>query len=800
MWKLVASSILRYRILWLSLVVIITAFMGYHARDLEPSYEFASLLPEDNQTHINYEHFKEVFGQDGNVMVMGIEDEGLDELDHFIAWCELSTRLEGISGVENVLTLAKAIHMERNDSLRSFEVKNLLEKQPQSKQELDSLMGELKQFPIYEGFLYNKEKRASLLALSLDRSYLNKKTRTDLIDAIVAEADVFTEATGIHVHHSGLPYIRTVNSQKVKKEISLFIFLAMGVTAFIMFLFFRSVTATIFSMLVVGVGVIWSMGSMVLMGYKITLLTALIPPLIIVIGIPNCIFLLNKYHYEFRNHGNKIKALKRVIEKVGNATLMTNATTASGFATFALTQTDILIEFGIIASMNILMVFFLSLIIIPSIYSFLNPPKSKHLRHLKRTWMKNVIEWMVRTVKYNRRGVYISTIALVICGFYGVSKIKTTGNIVDDIPREDPIYIDLQFFEENFDGVMPFEILVDTKKKNGVTRLSVLKKMAKLEELLASYPELSKPLSVSDFVKFAKQSYYNGNPKYYELPSSQERNWIMSYLGNTKDQGGLMNTLVDSTGQVARISARMADIGTKEMKRLKEELRPKIDEIFNPEKYDVQITGSSVLFLEGTNYLIKNLFTSLLLAIVLIALFMAFMFSSWRMVMVSLVPNLVPLLFTGALMGYLGISIKPSTILVFSIAFGISVDDTIHFLAKYRQELKSKNWNLGPAVYAALRETGVSMIYTSIVLFFGFSIFIASEFGGTVALGLLVSVTLMIAMTSNLILLPSLLLSLEKLITTKAFREPMISILDEEEDIELDALEVQKDTQISTEA
>lgn len=791
MWKLIASSVLRYRILWLSLVVIVTAFMGYHARDLEPSYEFASLLPDDNETHINYKQFKKVFGQDGNVMVMGINDQSIAELDDFTAWYEMVERLEKVDGVESVLTLTKALSMVRNDSLKRFDMKPIVSEVPEDQQALDSLMAELKRYPIYEGVLYNQDQHTSLLALTLDRDYLNKKTRTNLIDAIVNESSVFENATGVKVHYSGLPYIRTVNSQKVKKEISLFIFLAMGVTAFIMFLFFRSVTATIFSMLVVGVGVIWSMGSMVLMGYKITILTALIPPLIIVIGIPNCIFLLNKYHYEFRNHGNKIKALKRVIEKVGNATLMTNATTASGFATFALTETSILVEFGIIASMNILMVFLLSLIIIPSIYSFLNPPKSKHLRHLKRSWMKNVIEWMVTTVKYNRKGVYITTIILVLIGIYGVSKIKTTGNMLDDIPREDPIYVDLQFFEKSFEGVMPFEITVDTKKKNGVTRLSVLKKIAKLEELLAKHSELSKPVSVSDFVKFSKQSYYNGNPKYYELPTSQERSWIMSYLSNTNDNSSLMTSFVDSTGQIARVSARMADIGTQEMKRLKAELRPEIDKIFNPEKYDVDITGSSVLFLEGTNYLIKNLFTSLMLAVVLIALFMAFMFSSWRMVLVSLIPNLIPLLFTGALMGYFGISIKPSTILVFSIAFGISVDDTIHFLAKYRQELKARRWRLGPAVFAALRETGVSMIYTSIVLFFGFSIFIASEFGGTVALGLLVSVTLMIAMTSNLILLPSLLLSLEKLITTKAFREPMISILDEEEDIELDALEVE---------
>lgn len=214
------------------------------------------------------------------------------------------------------------------------------------------------------------------------------------------------------------------------------------------------------------------------------------------------------------------------------------------------------------------------------------------------------------------------------------------------------------------------------------------------------------------------------------------------------------------------------------MEEIEEDLLKSISKIFPAERYNVYMTGKALLFLKGTKYLIKNLLLSLALAVGLISLFMAYLFRSFRMILISLVPNLLPLVITAGLMGFLGIPIKPSTILIFSIAFGISVDDTIHFLAKYRQELTANKWHIKKSVYNALRETGVSMFYTSIVLFFGFSVFIISSFGGTQAMGGLVSATLMFAMLSNLILLPSLLLSLERNIANKkTFKKPHIDVL-----------------------
>ena len=795
MWAHISRFILRYKLFLLISLLFATIFMANKAMQVQYSYEFLPLLPEDDPIYIEYQEFLGHFGQEGNVMVVGFQCDSLYQLQNYNAFYDLYGQLKEIEGVEQVISILQARNMKKNEALKSFEFKPVTSQRYETQKEVDAVAKELASLPFYRKLFYNDKNKTHLMALTLNKELLDNESRIDLILSIEDVINPFAEQIGVDVHYSGLPYIRTKSTVKTKAEVEMFIFLAMGVTAFIMLLFFRSFSAMFYSMLVVGVGVVWAIGTLVLLGFKITILTALIPPLIIVIGIPNCIFLLNKYHNEFKQHGNKIKAMTRVIQKVGNATFMTNATTAAGFATFVITQTQMLVEFGIVASINILFVFFISLIIIPSIYSFLPKPKERHLSHLQRTWMNKLSAWMETVVLNHRNIVYFSTVLLLVFAFYGVSKIETTGNIVDDIPKDDPIAIDLDFFERNFAGVMPFEVMVNTHKNNGVSKSSTLKRIQKLENVLAEYPEISSTSSIADLAKFSKQAYYNGNPYYYSLPSSQEKNFILKYAKNTLgDSADIFNSFIDSTKSVARISARMKDIGTKQMRALRDSIKPKIDAIFNPEKYDVSITGTSVLFLEGTTYLVKNLFSSLLLAISLIAILMAWMFSSSRMVVVSLLPNLIPLVLTGALMGYFNISIKPSTILVFSIAFGISIDDTIHFLAKYRQELKTNHWNITIAVINALKETGVSMFYTSIVLFFGFSIFIASDFGGTVALGLLVSVTLLFAMMANLLLLPSLLLSLERMITTRSFREPLIDILDEEEDIELDALKIRKES------
>lgn len=790
MWILIASFILRNRLPILIVLGLLTAFMGFQSRKIEMSYQYAPLLPEDDPVYQEYEAFAERFGNEGNLMVVGVQDSSFFEIDHFNIWQELSENLEEIDGVTSVLSASDSYNIFRDQEKKKFEVIPVFE-EVENQADLDSLKNIFESLPFYQGLLYNKETNTYLLGITFDKKVLESQERVRLMDEIKARGETYEQQSGNQLRFSGLPFIRVSTAEMIKKELNMFIWLALGITAIIIFLFFRSFKVVLFSMLVVGMAVIWALGLQGIMGFKVTILTGMIPPLIIVIGIPNSVFLLNKFHYEFRSHGNKIKSLQRVIRKIGNATFLTNLTTASGFATFIFTSSRLLVEFGIMASINIMVVFFLSLLLIPIIFSFLPAPGKRHVQHLERPFFEKIINKLVHISLNHKKVVFAGTFVLLVLGGLGISRMQTTGYMLDDIPHEHQLYKDLKFFEKHFSGLMPLEIMIDTRKPKGVMQQRNLQKMERLQEELKSFPELSQGLSMLQVVKFARQAFYNGNTAYYSLPGAMERNFILSYLPNGGTEGsGVVSSFVDSTRQRARISFRMQDVGTTKMDSLDTEIRAVVDSVFPGEKYKTSVTGSSVVFFKGTDYLIRNLFISLSLAVLLIASFMAWMFRSKRMVLVSLFPNLVPLITTAALMGFFDIPIKPSTILVFSIAFGISVDDTIHFLAKYRQELSETNWSIRAATVLALKETGRSMIYTSIILFFGFGIFTVSGFGGTVALGALVAITLLVALFSNLILLPSLLLGLERLITNESFKEPMLTIYNEDEDIDHDELKI----------
>ena len=791
MWKFLSNFILKNRIVIIIMITALTVFMAQKGREAKLSYSMAKLLPNDHQVSVDYNDFLNKYGSQ-NVLVIAVEDSLITTLSHLKKWDKVSESIKNINGIEQIISFSNLPILQKDADEKKFTVKKWFSEDIQTEEEFQKALAIYQSQPFFKGLINSEENKVTTLLITLDEEMIRSSKREILIFSIKDLVDNYSTDFGVKAHYSGLPYIRTVDSVKVKNEISMFILFTLLITALILYLFFRSFKATISSIIVVIIGVIFSFGSIALIGYEISILMALVPPVLIVIGIPNCIFLINKFHSEFRLSKNKEGALSKMIQKIGNITLLTNVTTASGFAAFILTNSETLQEFGVIASLNILFIFLLSLFIIPIYFSFSSAPKKRHTHHLDKKWINNLVQYLAYLVKYKRKHIYVITVVLIVVGFFGIIQLKTTGNITEDLPKEQALYQDLKFLESNFGGVLPLEVLVNTKKKNGLLKSYNLRKIEKLSDVLETYPEFSKPSSYIDAVKYSKQAFYNGDSTYYSLPNSQEQRVILSYLKNSSEGLGFGNLLMDSLKQEARISLRVADISTSKMDSIFDSLLPKINEIFDPEKYDVTITGTSIVFLNGTKFLIKNLVLSLLLVIILISIFMAWMFNSFRMVVVSIIPNLIPLLLTGAIMGYFGIALKPSTILVFSIAFGISVDDTIHFLAKYRQELLMNNWNIRKSVFSALNETGVSMFYTSVVLFFGFFIFVASDFGGTIALGLLVSITLMLAMLSNLLLLPALLLSLEKIINYEAFQEPLLDTFDEEEDIELDELKVKR--------
>ncbi|MCF6306782.1 MAG: MMPL family transporter [Flavobacteriaceae bacterium] len=783
-WSALARFILRNRIFLLIVIAGITVLLALQWKNMRFSTTEANLLPDDHEINLEYKEFLKHFGEEGNVIVIGVKDSTLFTPKNFVAWNNLSKKIQQYKEIDFTISVGNLLKLEKREDTTAFRLVPFISDTIFTNESLSKYKDELfNKLPIYEGLIYSPNKKSIRTAIYMNKGIINTPIRPAfVINNLIPLIEEFEKETGIKVHASGMPYIRTLNAKSIIDEIGMFIGAALLVTSLLFYFFFRSFRATLISMFTVIIGVMWAFGILGLLQYEITVLTALIPPLIIVIGIPNCIFLINKYQQEIKLHGNKAKSLQRVIAKVGNATLMTNLTTASGFATFILTNSKLLSEFGVVASINIIAIFLLSLFIIPIIYSFMPPPKEKHLKHLGKKWITSFVDWTERMVKNHRVGIYITSVALLCVSIIGMYNIGISGSIIEDMPKKTGFFEDIKFFEKEFEGIMPLEVMIDTKRKKGVMSLATLKRMDKLQNFMHEIPELSKPLSVVELVKFSKQAYYNNNPEYYQLPNSQERTFLLSYAKNSVNNTRFLDNYVDSTGQYARITTFIKDTDTKRFDRIEDDIKTEINKIFPPERYTVLLTGKALTFQKGTRYLVNNLVLSLSLAIFLIALFMAWMFRSFKMILISLIPNLLPLIITAGLMGFMGVPIKPSTILVFSIAFGISVDDTIHFLAKYRQELIANHWKIRKSVYAALRETGVSMFYTSIVLFFGFSVFSISSFGGTVALGILVSITLLFAMLSNLLLLPSLLLSLERSIANKeTLKKPTLQILSDTE-------------------
>ena len=788
-WTNLARIILRNKFIFLLFIAVTTAFFISQWQYVRISYTQKSILPDDDVYAKEYAQFRKIFNNDNNLILIGIKDSTLFTKDKLNIWNQLSKEFEKFDEVEQIFSISNLKILRKDTVQQRFFLQNFLQKPIQS--DADALAVKKALFdslPFYQDFIYNKQTGAVQTMIALKKEVAKSKKRVGfIVNKVKPLLDKYNNKYHLNIHTSGLLYIKALNAKVLEKEIPLFIILSLLTTGFIILFFFRSGSPIFISLLIVSIGVMWSFGIMGFFRYQISILTAIIPPLVIVIGVPNAIFLINKYQQEIQLHGNQAKSLQRVITKTGNAILMTNLTTAIGFGTFIIVKNDLLREFGIVAAFSIFSIFILSILLIPIIYSFRKIPKEKHLKHLKRSYINKLINWLEKMVRHRQKTIFAVSLLLVIISIIGAYKIKVSGSMLSDLPKETVFYKDIKFFEQQFGGILPLEFMIDTKRKKGAYKLATLKRMDKFQDEIQDLPELSKPVSLVNLTKFTKQAFYNGFPDYYQLPSTHEKNFIMTYLKNSKGDGSLLHSYTDSLQRYLRITTFMKDIETEKMESVENYLAMKQQKYFPAEKYKVLMTGQAKLYLKGTHYLIDNLSLSLGLAIFLIFIFIAWMFGgSLKMAIISLIPNLLPLLITAGIMGYGGIPLKPSTILIFSIAFGISVDDTIHYLAKLRQELRHHKGQVKRSVYKALKETGISMFYTSIVLFFGFLVFTFSNYGGTVALGGLISLTLLMAMFSNLLLLPALVLFMDDLFKNKNQYKSNLVIYPEDENFDTD--------------
>ncbi len=770
MWYRLGQKILQYRRTSLIVLSAMTIFMGYFAVQVKLSYEFTKAIPEDNPTFSIYKKFVHQFGVDGTTMVVGFQTKDLYTVHNFNALYDLQKSIKTIPGVTDVLGVPSAYAIVKDTINYSFKGNTIFHAPYDSDSALLSDKSVFESLPFYKHLLYNPDSNSYIMAISFIPDSINSGARSRIINALETQLTAFKKSTQLDLHISGLPYIRTIMADRIKKEMLWFLIGSLVLSAITLLLFFRSIPAMLMSLAVVAMGVIWSLGTMVLLGQKITLLTALIPPLIVVIGIPNCIYFLNKYHTSYKETGDKEQALIHMVGKMGIVTLFCNITAAIGFFVFALTKSPLLKEFGWVSGLNIMALFFISLFFIPPVLSYLEVPKAKHVRYLDNKTLEKLLVKIERWTFDHTKWVFGITIALVIVSSFGLVQIKKEAFIVDDLPKKDKLYTDLKWFEQNAGGVMPLEIVIDSKKKNGLTKsLKPLEKIDELDYFLQEQPELGKPLGLLDGIKFAKQAFYDGDSLAYAIPTGTEMAFIAPYIApkpldstiakTTANKGpeALLNKFIDKDKKATRISVNMKDIGSAKLPLFLSKIDSVTKVLFDTSKYHVEITGSSVTFLEGSNFIIKGLSESIFWAFLLIAICMIFLFRSFPILVCSLIPNIIPLFITAGIMGWTGVALKPSTVLVFSVALGIAIDVTIRFLVNYKQELPHLNYQVNNTLIQTIRHTGISIIYTSLVLVAGFIIFCFSDFGGTKALGWLTSLTLIVSTLTNLVLLPALI-------------------------------------------
>ncbi len=785
MWGHIALFIIKYRQWLLGLIAIFTVTMAWFAKDVEMTYDFAQVVSPKDPDMVYFQQFKKTFGEDGNILVLGMQDSSVYQLGKFNQLRQLTDTLAKVEGVSGVLGIPRLIQIEKDTVNSKFVTAPIFKSAPRSQRQLDSLMRVVNNIEFYKGQIISPRSGATLLAVTLDPAYLNSNRRQAVMNNILGHAERFEKTTHIKMHYAGLPYVRSTMTSKVAGEMKFFAMLVVLVMGVTLFMFFRTWSAVVFPLLVVVCVMICCVGSIVLLGYKINLLTGLIPSILVVIGVPNCTYLLSRYHYDYRKSGNQILAMTRVIRKIGLITLMNNTTTAIGFVVFTFTDIAILYQFGMVATINIFIAFVISFIMIPAVFTYLPPPTEKQLEHLDSKPLLGIIHFLDHIVLHRRGTVYLAALGLLTIAGIGISKIEAVSFMVDDLPKSSSVNTDLDFFQAHFSGVMPLEFVVDTGKPKGLLKLPNLQKIDQFEKFLRAQPELSPPISMVTFIKAATQAFYNGEPEFYRLPNNDDKNFILSYLANS--QGGstttgspdstkttaaqgtagasmnkLLNSFVDKNSQKARVSLKIADIGSHKLDTLVvRRIEPAMKRIFANSGMTVRRTGTTVIFTKGNEYVIGTLRESLMWAFGLVAIVVLLLFRSIRTIFYALIPNLFTLALTAGIMGYFGIALKPSTALIFVIALGIDGDNSIHLLAKFRQEMAMAGRTVTDAITNTMVEAGTSMIYTSIVLFLGFSIFAFSEFGGTKALGVLMGASLLITNFSNLVLLPTLLVTFE---------------------------------------
>ena len=724
----ITDSILSYPITILLSIGIITILFGYIAfyspQKLRVDFSLEQMFPEKDVDRDKYINFINEFSREDDIAIYIYETDSIFSSKSLIQIAEISSEIELLNGVETVLSLGNL------DNGRLLEEK------------LD-IKNWLNNHPIYSQGLISKNGKMGSIIINLTDDINDHDSRELTISEIGGLLNQYTEYIW---HGSGIPVMRTSYIHFVNKERSIFLPIAFIVVTIVLLILFRQIKCVILPLIAIGVTLIWVAGIMSLLNISINVVSYLVFNLLMIIGVSDAIHILIKYHENLNNNFTKDQSLIKVIREIGAALFLTSFTTAIGFFSLMLTNINITKEFGFMIGVGVILLFILTIIIIPAILSLIDIPDRKHIKRLILGEKFHAAESINNLNQTHPKKILTISLIFFVITILGLFKMDYDSTIMDDLKPGNKLYDDMEFVEKHFGGTLPLEVVINFKTENNALLKENLLKVDEFKLRLGEIDEIGTIISYTDYLKIINEEFGVGRRI---LPENINEALSLIYLLDNPIN------LLNVNNSKGRITSRISNITTSRGESLKEEITLLSKNIFDNDT-EILITGSTLLALKTNRHLVKNLTFSFLIASSIIFLSMVFLFRSKRLALLSILPNILPLMVAGALMGYLGIKLRPSTAMTFSIALGIAVDDTIHFLSRFRKEYKIyKDYEV--AIKVTLLTTGKAIINTTIILGLGFIVFIFSQFVPNHEFGILATIILVIALAGSMTLLPVLI-------------------------------------------
>lgn len=736
-------------LLALSLIAILTAISVFYASRLRFDYNFDNFFPKGDPDLTYYFSYRDKFGNDNDYLLIGLDNGGSLFDQQFLQKVDTLTRfIQQQPHVESVLS-PTTVRSPIIEQFGYFEVPYLHSYEPERYAQDSTRIYQSRELV---GTLFSEDAKAvSLFVQTSDN--LAKQPGDTLIAALYGEI----KRLGLQEHHvAGKVLAQSVFIEKMKIELAIFMSASILLVILFLWIAFRSVWGVLVPLVVVLLSVIWSLGVMGLFDKPIDVMTVLLPTIMFVVGMSDVIHILSRYITEIGHGLTKMQALRLTIREVGLATLLTSLTTCVGFLTLLTTSIVLIREFGLYTAIGIALAFVLAFTVLPAILLLAKRPNPRRARRTDLSWpmlLRRIYTFVLR----RPYPILYTSLGIVLVSLVGISMIRVDTTLLEDLGDDDPIIRDFQYFEEKFSGVRPFELHLIAGPGNSMYDLEVLQEIDKLETYLYQTYGLNFITSPATVVRTLYRAQNGGLPDAYTLPANeQEMHQIKRRLAAFSKRSEL-RAVVTTDQQEGRLAGKMTDVGSVRATALNDSLKAFIDQHIDPSLLQTRITGSAVMLDKNNEYVVSNMLQGLLIAFLVVAVLVGFIFRSLRMVVISLIPNIIPLLMIGGIMGFLGINMTVSISIIFTIAFGIAVDDTIHFLGKLKVELR-KGKSLPYAIKTTFISAGKAIIITSCILVAGFLTLVLSSFDATFYVGVFVSLTLVFALVADLLLLPVLIL------------------------------------------